>query len=549
MRNLDRVRRIGEVAIKHGFGYFLERYELADLIPWRHKLLGQPVEGGARGRRVRLMLEELGPTFVKLGQMLSTRPDLIPPDVVAELRQLQDAVAPFPYAEVEEVIHAELGLTVERLFVAFDREPLAAASIGQVHRAVLPTGEVVAVKVQRPAAPAQIEADLDLLMQVAHLLKDHAAQRLFFDPVAVVDEFSQSIRGELDYRLEGRNADELAHVLARNADVVIPHVIWPYSRGRVLTTQFVEGPHLGEIDLDEGDIVARKALVDRLARLWMEMIFAHGVFHGDPHPANIIVTPDGRLGLVDFGIIGRIEHDDLAHVTDLFLDAVRQNVDALPRRLRDLGVQYPLEDEERLRLAMRELFAKYYGARVSDVDPLEVLQDLFRTIYQLRLRLPAKYVLLDKTIAMLEGVGRGVYAQFNVFEVARPYARRLLAARVSPAALADRGAEKARRAVGLVAELPEQVHDVLERLRRGEAEIRFMHHGLEAIVARLGVITNRLVLAVIIAALIVGSAMVSVFADRGPRILGLQVFGVAGFVVAVVFGLWLMIAILRSGRL
>ena len=260
-------------------------------------------------------------------------------------------------------------------------------------------------------------------------------------------------------------------------------------------------------------------------------------------------TPDGRLGLVDFGIIGRIGHDDLAHVTDLFLDAMRQNVDVLPRRLRDLGVQYSLEDEDGLRLAMRELFAKYYGARVSDVDPLEVLQDLFRTIYQLRLRLPAKFVLLDKTIAMLEGVGRGVYAQFNVFETARPYARRLMAARASPAALAGRGVEKAQQAVGLVAELPEQVHDVLERLRRGEAEIRFVHHGLEAIVARLGVIANRLVLAVMIAALIVGSSLLAVFADRGPRIMGLQVFGVGGFVVAVVFGLWLMIAILRSGRL
>ena len=549
MRNFDRIRQIGEVAIKHGFGYFLERYELADLVPWRRKLLGPPLEGGSRGRRVRLLLEELGPTFVKFGQLLSTRPDLLPPDIITELRELQDAVAPISFAAVDEVVRAEFGLSIRQLFIAFDEEPLASASIGQVHRAVLPTGEVVAVKVQRPAAPAQVDADLDLLDQLAHLLADHAGQRLFIDPVALVEEFAMAIRNELDYRIEGRNCDQLVRVFSGDSAVVIPHVFWPYTRGRVLTMSFVAGTQLADLALAELDMAQRRDLVDHLARMWMKMIFTHGVFHADPHPANIIVMDDGRVGLVDFGILGRIGPDDVAHVSDLFIDLVHQNIEALPRRLRELGVNYALEDEDRLRVELRDLFAKYYGAHLSELDPLELLQDLFRTIYKLHLRLPSKFVLLDKTIAMLEGVGVAVYPQFNVFEVARPYARRLLMARSSPVALAGRGVERAQRVLTLLQVLPEQVHDVLERLRHGEAEIGMMHQGLDVHVAHFGVIVNRLVLAVLIAAATVGSSLVAVFVSGGPHLVGLQLVGVIGFLVAVCFGVWLMVAILRSGRL
>lgn len=549
MRNLDRIRQIGEVAIKHGFGYFLERYELADLLPWRRKLLGPPLQGESRGRRVRMLLEELGPTFVKFGQLLSTRPDLLPPDIITELRELQDAVGAIPFADVDEVVRAEFGLSIRQLFISFDREPLAAASIGQVHRAVLPTGETVAVKVQRPAAPAQVDADLDLLDQLAHLLADHAGQRLFIDPVALVEEFALSIRNELDYRIEGRNCDQLRRVFARDATVVIPQVYWPYTRTRVLTMGFVDGVQLADVQLGDLDMARRRDLVDRLARMWMEMIFTHGVFHADPHPANVIVMDDGRIGLVDFGIVGRIGPDDVAHVSDLFIDLMRQNLDVLPRRLRELGVNYALEDEERLRGELRDLLAKYYGAHLSELDPLELLQDLFGTIYKLHLRLPTKFVLLDKTIAMLEGVGVAVYPQFNVFEVARPYARRLLAARSSPAAIAGRGVERVEHAIGLLQVLPEQVHDVLERLRHGEAEIGMVHRGLDVHVARFGVIVNRLVLAVLVAAALVGSSLVAVFARGGPHVAGLQFVGVVGFFVAVCFGVWLMVAILRSGRL
>lgn len=549
IRNLDRLRTIGEVAIKHGFGYFLERYELMDLVPWHQKLFGPDVAEGSRGRRLRLMLEELGPTFVKFGQLLSTRPDLVPPDIALELRELQDAVAPFPYEEVDATLRRELGLGVDQLFTEFAREPIASASIGQVHRATLPNGDEVAVKVQRPEAATKIAADVDVLLQLAHLAADHAGNRLPMDPVAVVEEFARTTRAELDYRIEGRHADELSRVFEGDRRVVIPRVYWSYTRTRVLTATYIRGTEVADLDLDGMEMPARRELVDHLATLWLEMIFEHGLFHADPHPANVILMADGRLGLVDFGMVGRIGRQDLAAVTSLFVSAIAQDIDVLPRRLRDIGVHYSLQDEERLQTKLSELFAKYYGARLADVDPLEVIQDLFQTIYQLHLRLPSRFVLLDKTIVTLAGVGVAIYPQFNFFEMATPYARRLVAEQMTPKALAERGRTRVARGLTLLGVLPEQIHDVLERLRRGEAEIKFRHVGLEVAVKRMGIIVNRLVLAVLIAALVVGASLVAVFASGGPRLFGMHAFGVMGLAVAACFGVWVIAAILRSGRL
>src|SRR5437773_2179792 len=302
-RNLGRLSEIAQVAVRHGFGYWFDTHRLTDLFP-RHRprleVDGQPSQ---RGQHLREMLDELGPTFVKFGQLLSTRPDVLPPDIIAELRGLQDDVRPFPLGDVENVIEEDLGLSVDKLFAEFDPRPIAAASIGQVHRATLPNGRRVAVKVQRPGAPRQIEADLALLYQAARIAKERVRAFDFIDARALVDEFARSIRQELDYRLEGRNADAFRRDFAGHPHVRIPRVYWSYTRARVLTLEFLDGTQVADVDPAVVPIEDRRELAYRMTETWMTMIFRHGFFHGDPHPANILVLDrTDHIGLVDFGL-------------------------------------------------------------------------------------------------------------------------------------------------------------------------------------------------------------------------------------------------------
>ncbi|MGH3047399.1 MAG: ABC1 kinase family protein, partial [Gaiellaceae bacterium] len=339
VRQLGRISEIAQVAAKHGFGHFFETHGPGAVRSRRAREVDPTFEGSPRGRRLREMLDELGPTFVKFGQLLSTRPDVVPPDIVFELKALQDAVRPFPFAQAERVVEEELGLTLERLFLEFDETPIAAASIGQVHRAVLPNGRHVVVKVQRPDAPRQIEADLELMYQVARLARERVRALEFIDTVALVDEFARGIRQELDYRLEARNAEQFHRNFAGHPHVRVPRVYWSYSRARVLTLELLEGVHVRDIDLRSYTLDERRRIAYQIAEAWMTMIFRHGFFHGDPHPSNIMVLEQSdQIGLVDFGTAGSLAADDTSKLTGLFIDAVNQNIEALPMRLASLGV-------------------------------------------------------------------------------------------------------------------------------------------------------------------------------------------------------------------
>jgi ubiquinone biosynthesis protein len=346
-QTVGRLREIAQVATRHGFGFVFERRAL------RRAAVIDDQNLPALGRHLRETLDELGPTFVKFGQLLSTRPDIVPAEIIAELRQLQDDVRPFPYADVERMIEEDLHAPIEKLYTAFDPVPVAAASIGQVHLAELPSRRLVAVKVQRPGAGRQIERDLSLLYQVARIVKRRVDRLDFIDPVAVVDEFARSIRRELDYRIEARTAEIFRQNFASDPRVLIPKVYGTYSSGRVLTLERLEGIQLADLDLETTPMDERRRLALLIAETWLEMIFRHGHFHGDPHPANIFVLDDGRLGLVDFGMTGSLSDGDMRRLTRLLLDAVNENVDALPRRLYELGVRFNREQEEELRIELR----------------------------------------------------------------------------------------------------------------------------------------------------------------------------------------------------
>lgn len=542
--NAARVREIARVAGRHGFGHLTgsARRHLA----WSRGRA--PELDGSRGRRLRLMLDELGPTFVKFGQLLSTRPDVIPGDILDELRQLQDHVRPIPFADVQAVLARELDRPPEEVFADIDEAPLAAASIGQVHAARLVDGREVVVKVQRPDASRQLSADIALMYRVARIAKERLARVAFVDVVALVDEFARTVRQELDYRVEARNAQAVGRHFADDPTVTVPTVDWSLTTGRVLTMTRVEGIPIAHFPLDEYDADERRQLAHRVAETWMKMVFDHGFFHADPHPANILVQDPDHLALVDFGMVGQLMSGDRTAAMRLFVDVIEQRPEKLPRRLRDLGVRYPREREAEFRDELSAIVARYHGARLNEIDGRHLLREVFTTIHRLGITLPARWVMLDKTIATLAGVGLEISPDFNVFQTARPYARRLIAQRLRPGAVAGSLRTNAERYLETLFEYPLQIADVLEELRDGEFRITVDQADAREDARRVEATANRSALALGGGALLVASSILGAFAHAGPEPLGVALVALPGLMLGLALLLWSLAGVARSGR-
>jgi ubiquinone biosynthesis protein len=538
-QNLARMGEIAQVAARHGFGYVFGRKDAPGAE-------GESA-GRSRGKRVRAMLDELGPTFVKFGQILATRPDLVPADVIEELRGLQDDVSPEPLESVRAMIEEELGLTVEQAFVEFDPHPVAAASIGQVHRAVLPGGQEVVVKVQRPDAARRIEADIQLMYQAAKVARDHVRRLQFLDLVGIVDQFAQTIRRELDYGVEARNAEIIGRQFAGDEHVWVPRIHWRQSTSRVLTMERVEGTPLGRLDLSGWGPDDRRRLAQRITETWMQMVFVHGFFHADPHPANILVRDPDRLSLVDFGMTEQLSPRDRDAMVRLLLDILSGDADRLPRRLRALGMRYPRQMEAELTDQLSVVLQRYSDASLGEIDARAVMRETFDTIYRLDITLPARFVMLDKALATLSGVALSIDPGMNVFEAARPYAVRMAAARLRPDRLARRARVDAGRYAAAILDYPFQISELLDEFKDGSFEIAVRTDALDKATDRALSALNRLALAVVAAALIMGSAIVAVFA-RSDGIAGLAWVAVPGFIGGVALAVWLVLGIIRSGR-
>ena len=545
IRNLERIREISEVAVRHGFGYFFERHRLLGLMRIRRRRAEAPP--AQLGRHLREMLDELGPTFVKFGQLLSTRPDIIRPDIVQELVKLQDRVSPFPFDVVRQVIEEDLGLSLERAFESFDPEPLAAASIGQVHAALLPGGAKVVVKVQRPGASRQIRKDLDLLVQIAEFAEGRL--EVGFSPLSVVREFGRAINRELDYLLEARNADRFALNFQAQETVRIPRVYWRYTSSRVLTLERLEGPTLNLASVAELPLGERKQIAETMASCWFKQIMEDGFFHGDPHPANVVHMGEGSIGLLDFGTAGFLHADDLDEGARLFLHVMDSDIPGIKRSLKRLGVHWSPSADEAVTQSIEEGFSRYFGMSLATIDLSTLLHQGFDIVYSLRLRLPSRFLLLDKTLLTLEGVVTQLYPDLNLFEIARQHTAEVRRRRTDPRALGDRAKRTVAEYAEVFRDYPRQIHELLEELRAGELEIKYRHTGLENVIHRLDVITNRLVVALVSIALGITSTAVAILIKGGPHIAGLSVWGLPGFLGALFFGIWLIYAIIRSGRL
>ena len=531
--------------MRHGFGFVFDvRRER------REKKGLQEFLAPNFGVRLRRSLDDLGPTFVKFGQLLSTRSDILPEGVLFELQKLQDTAKPMPSGVAQTIIERELGASVEEVFASFDAVPLGSASIGQVHRAVLRGGEIVAVKVQRPEAPGRVESDLELMREFADFLDRRFGQRILVDVRGLVAEFETVIRRELDYTAEAAHARRFAVNFA-GTPVVIPSVYLELSTSQVLTLQYVEGTRFRDIRPLLLTPSERRRVASMGADAIFRMAFEDGFFHGDPHPGNLLLTPGGELALLDFGMVGYMSRGHIEALSRLFIAVIQRDAAAALRGLESLGVRYASEVRADLVRDLREFLNKYSGLSVGEVTLGQALSELIALSRRYRLRVPPVFPLLTKALVTAEGLARSIDPTINVYEVARPYAQRLLLERYDPESALEGVRELAIEYARYVEDYPEQLRLLLTEVADGELEVQLRHSGLDEIVGEVDVLANRLVFAVVTGALLLGSCVLGVFDRGGPQVpyLGVPMVSFIGFALALIMGSVLLIIIFRSERL
>jgi len=542
---LRRFTQISRVLVRHGFGFVFDvRRDRRE-----HKGL-QEFLAPNFGVRLRRSLDDLGPTFVKFGQVLSTRSDIFPEGILSELQRLQDTASPMPAGRAQALIETELGAPVDKIFSSFDPVPLGSASIGQVHRAVLMGGEIVAVKVQRPEAPRRVAGDLELMREFAAFVDRRFARRILVDVRGLVAEFEGVVRRELDYTAEAQNARRFAANFA-GSPVVIPAIYEEFSTSKVLTMEFVVGTRFRDIRPLLMAPSERRRVASMGADAIFKMAFEDGFFHGDPHPSNLLLTPDGDLALLDFGMVGFMSRGDIEALSRLFIAIIQRDASAALRGLEGLGVRYATEVRGELVRELREFLNKYSGLSVGEVTLGQALSELISLARRYRMRVPPVFPLLTKALVTAEGLARSIDPTINVYEVARPYARRLLTQRYRPDVLARSAGERSLEYARYVEEYPEQVRQLLGELADGELEVQLKHGGLDELIGSVDVLANRLVFAVVTGALLVGSSMLGSFDVGGPNVpfLGVPVVAFIGFTLALVLASILLAIIFRSRRL
>ncbi|GHD46155.1 AarF/ABC1/UbiB kinase family protein [Mycetocola manganoxydans] len=501
----SRYEYIAETLARHGLGFLAGWTGLDRFVPFHHGAFGHErrEEPYRTAEHLRLALEELGPTFIKLGQLLSTRPDLVPPEYAEELAKLQDSAPPVPLEDIREAIRQELGAEPEQLFAEFDPEPLAAASIGQAHTAMLSDGTAVVVKVRRPGVVAQIEEDLDILQNLAVRAARRWELASDYDLPGIAQEFAASIRAEVDYLREGRTAERFAANFA-GTDVTIPRIFWDTSTSRVLTMERMRGIKIDDLAALDRAGIDRKVLAQRGADVVLKMIFDDRFFHADPHPGNMFVQSDATIALIDFGMIGEVGEELQEQLTDFLIAFTRGDADGLGAALVGLSVRKELVDRERLRASLTTFVSLYHGRSLGEISMGQLMTQLLNVLREQHLQLPAQVAALFKVLIMIEGIGVRLDPDFDLVEALTPYSKRLLQQRLSLLEVAKRLAGASADAGELLVELPGRLRRLLAGMDSTGIQVHLRAAELEPLVGRTERIGNRLVAGMVAAALING---------------------------------------------
>lgn len=555
-KSARRLQQVINVFLKHGFGRIIDQIHLSRYIPFRKRLktFGQwpSLKGPTVPERLRMAFEELGPSFIKLAQILSSRPDLITALYANEFKKLQDEVPPFPAEEAIRTVEEELRMPLSGIFRKFEVRPVAAASIAQVHYAQLLDGTDVIVKVQRPGIEEQIETDINILSSAARLLDRYVPESRFFNPKGIVEEFSKTIRKELDFVNESRNCMRFGKNFESSPDVCIPRVFPEYVSRRVLVMERIDGLRIDDIPR----ITAMGHDRQRLARIGVEayfkMILEDGFLHADPHPGNMFVMPDGKLALVDFGIVAHVSPDLMETMGNTFLAFVRRDFDRLIDMYIELG--YVPEDidieafRKEFKAELIDILEPLYGLTLQEIDFARYLDTFTHLALRHRLTIPSDLLLINKSLLILESIGRELDPHFDFFSAFEPYAAKLTRKRYSPSKIFERVSRNALEFSDFVILFPKQMKQIIRKILKDDFHIKMTHIGLEKFITDMDRSSNRIAFGMIISAILISSAIMH-GTGVGPKIFGMSVLGFLSFGLAFLLGIWLVISIIRSGRL
>lgn len=553
VRDLGRLQEIASVLIRYGFGDLVRRIGMAGALERAGKALHwRAPEELARlepPARVRRALEDLGPTFIKLGQILATRVDLFPPEWTAEFSKLQDEAPAVPFADIHAQLTESLGEPPEAIFARLEPEALAAASLAQVHRAWLADGTPVILKVRRPGIRRIIEADLRLVSRLAEIVEAEAPDLRRYRPIEVARQFTMSMRRELDFSVEGRSAERIAASFAAYPEIVVPRIHWPWTSEQLNVQDCIEGIPGRDLAAVDAAGLDRDVLARRGAHAVLKMILEDGFFHADPHPGNVYYLPDNRLAFIDFGMVGRISEERRYELAVLLLGLVRQDATVVAEVLLDWSGS--VEDDagvhgENLLGEIDAFVEQYHGVPLKELDLGGMLSDLVAILREHGLALPPDLALLIKAFITLEGLGRQLNPDFDMAGEAAPFLEQVLLAHAAPRALAKRGRRTLAGALELIAGLPQDLRQLLRAARRGKLHIQVDIVPLKQLGERLDRALSRLALSIVTAALVIGSAIVMTV-EGGPYLHGGMSVGWLGFIAAIVGGIWVLISIWRSG--
>ncbi len=548
-RDLGRLHEVASVLARYGFGDMVRRLGMAHVLERAGKVV--PLErlnelvALPPPERVRRALEEMGPSFVKLGQVLATRVDLFTPEWIAEFEKLQNRVPALPFEQVREQLEADLGAPPEQVFAAFDPEPLAAASIAQVYRARLQDGSEVVVKVRRPNIKPLVEADIRLLHRLAEIIEAESPDLARYQPRALARQLQSSLALEMDLAAECRHAERIAASFADEPALVVPTVYWQWTGERVNVQQFIDGIPLSDLDALEAAGGDRARIARLGAQIELKMMFIDGFFHADPHPGNVFWLPGDRLALIDFGMVGRLSETRRQQMVDLFDGLVQRDAGPVTEVLLDWSVDDRV-NAGALTQQVEEFIDHYHGVPLKELHLGRMMGEITALLREHRVAMPPDLALMVKVLVTLEGMGSRLDPEFDMATEAEPFLQRVMLARYSPRALARRGRRMVGDSLGLLAALPSELKQLLRMARRGRMNVNLDIVRLEKFGQRVEHSANRLTIGVVIAALIVGSSIVMTISG-GPTLLGLPLFGLLGFLGAVLGSLWLLFSIWRSG--
>jgi len=530
-KNLRRYKQIAKVLVKYGFDFFVEKLVEKGLVPsWiiRKPLL---VNDLPSSKRLRLVLEELGPTFIKLGQILSTRGDILSEDIINELSKLQDNVPGFSYEIVEKLFFDEFGISIDHAFERFNKIPIAAASIGQVHEARLHNGIEVVVKIQRPNIDSIIKRDIDILCSMSKIFDDYFEDQMPFKMKDIAEEFAISITRELDYTHEGRNAEKFRLNFKDSKEVLIPTVIWKFTSRKILTLEKIQGIKVAEFIAERSCDGSIKEIGNLITRVFMKQVFIHGLFHGDPHPGNIFILPDKRIAFIDFGITGYLDNHSMTFITDLLIAGAQRDVD----KILDLLIEIDGVTEETLGRRVKEdisfLLEFYFYTPLDRLNMNEAISELLKVTYRNKIKLPSQFTLLAKAILTLEGCLKKMNPELSISDAAQGFINEIAYHRLQPQKIVGEIMNFLQENVHTLRSFPKSLKYIIKKIERNEIKFNVEYKNIQRLEYQIFNSSNKISFSLLISSVILGSSLL-LKDSIGPLLWDLSLIGLMGYLLA-----------------